>query len=110
MNSFLTKIVAWLHAGYPDGIPGPDHVPLLALLARRLSDDEVKAVVRALMSRGEFDHVDVGVLITQFTDELPRGEDVERVRARLAATGWPLDDAREAGECSDVDKNAEGSA
>lgn len=110
MNAFLTKIVAWLHAGYPEGVPGPDRVPLLALLARRLTNDEVKAVARALVSRGEFDHIDIGVLITQITDELPREEDVERVRARLAARGWPLDDPRDTPESSDADKNAGGSA
>ena len=50
------------------------------------------------MDRGEFDHVDIGVLITQITDELPAPADVERVRVRLAAKGWPLDDPREAEE------------
>ncbi|MDR3663809.1 MAG: DUF3349 domain-containing protein [Mycobacterium sp.] len=100
MNAFLTKIVAWLQAGYPEGVPGPDRVPLLALLARRLTNDEVKTVARALMDRGEFDHVDIGVLITRITDELPRDEDVERVRERLAAKGWPLDDPRDPGSGS----------
>ncbi|BBZ26614.1 hypothetical protein MMAD_09090 [Mycolicibacterium madagascariense] len=95
VNSFLAKIAAWITAGYPEGVPGPDRVPLLALLNRRLSNDEVKAVAQDLMQRGEFDTVDIGVLITQTTDELPRPEDVERVRARLAAKGWPLDDARD---------------
>ena len=98
MNAFLAKIVAWLNAGYPDGIPGPDRVPLMALLTRRLSNDEVKAVAQDLMDRGEFDHIDIGVLITQVTDGLPRDEDVERVRARLAAKGWPLDDPRDTEE------------
>ncbi|MCW2519579.1 MAG: hypothetical protein JWR46_2198 [Mycobacterium sp.] len=95
MNTFLAKIVAWLNAGYPEGVPGPDRVPLMALLTRRLSGEEVKAVAQDLMDRGEFDHIDIGVLITQTTDELPRVEDVERVRERLAAKGWPLDDPRE---------------
>lgn len=95
MNVFLAKIVAWINAGYPEGVPGPDRVPLMALLNRRLSNDEVKAVAQGLIERGEFDHVDIGVLITQTTDELPRPEDVERVRERLAAKGWPLDDPRE---------------
>jgi uncharacterized protein YcgL (UPF0745 family) len=96
MNGFLAKIVAWLNAGYPEGVPGPDRVPLLALLTRRLSDDEVKTVVQDLTDQGEFDHVDIGVLITQITDELPSPADVERVRERLAAKGWPLDDPRDA--------------
>jgi hypothetical protein len=98
VTKFLAKIVAWITSGYPEGVPGPDRVPLLALLKRQLSDDEVAAVVRKLLERGEFDHVDIGVLITQITDELPQPEDIERVRARLAAQGWPLDDPREAEE------------
>ncbi len=98
MNNFLTKIVAWITAGYPDGVPGPDRVPLFALMRQRLTEDEVKAVTKELTNRGEFDHVDIGVLITQLTDELPTPADVERVRARLAAKGWPLDDPRDAEE------------
>jgi uncharacterized protein DUF3349 len=95
VNAFLAKIAAWITAGYPEGVPGPDRVPLLALLNRRLSNDEVKAVAQDLMTRGEFDTIDIGVLITQMTDELPQDADVERVRQRLAAKGWPLDDARD---------------
>ena len=98
MNKFLAKIVAWITAGYPEGVPGPDRVPLFALLKPRLTDDEVKTVVSELVDRGEFDHVDIGVLITQLTDGLPAPDDVERVRARLAAKGWPLDDLRDAEE------------
>jgi len=96
VNGFLAKIVAWVNAGYPEGVPGPDRVPLLALLTPRLSNDEVKTVAQGLIDMGEFDHVDIGVLITQLTDELPTPDDIERVRARLAAKGWPLDDPRDA--------------
>ena len=95
MNNFLTKIVTWIKAGYPEGVPKPDQVPLFALLRRRLSDDEVKAVAQALIDRGEFDHVDIGVLITEITDGLPAPDDVERVRSKLFAYGWPLDDPRD---------------
>jgi hypothetical protein len=96
VTNFLAKIVAWITAGYPEGVPGADRVPLFALLKRRLSDDEVKAVAKGLIGRGEFDEVDIGVLITRMTDELPEPADVERVRNRLAAKGWPLDDPRDA--------------
>ena len=41
------------------------------------------------------------MLITQTTDELPRPEDVERVRERLAAKGWPLDDPRDGEAATD---------
>ena len=105
MTKFVAKIVAWINAGYPDGVPGPDRVPLLALLRRRLTDDEVKAVAAALVDNAaseglanEIDLVDIGVVITQITNELPSPDDVERVRERLAAKGWPLDDPRDAEE------------
>ncbi|MCT7658469.1 DUF3349 domain-containing protein [Mycobacterium deserti] len=95
MTNFLAKIVAWITSGYPEGVPGPDRVPLFALLKRRLTDGEVKAVVVELNGLGEFDDADIGVLITQITDTLPTPEDVERVRERLATHGWPLDDPRD---------------
>ena len=98
MTNFLAKIVAWIKAGYPEGVPGADRIALLALLKPRLTDDEVKTVATELMNRGEFDAVDIGVLITQITDELPNPADVDRVRNRLAAKGWPLDDPRDAEE------------
>lgn len=94
MNKFLTSIAAWLHAGYPEGIPPTDYFPLLALLSRRLTDDEVKTVAGELVRRGDFDRVDIGVLIIRLTDELPSPHDVDRVRERVAVQGWPLDDAR----------------
>jgi hypothetical protein len=105
MNGFLGKIVAWINAGYPEGVPGPDRVPLFALLKRRLTDDEVKAVAQGLLERGEFDHVDIGVLITELTDELPLPEDIARVRDRLATKGWPLDDPRDAEDSAGDEKD-----
>ena len=98
MTKFLAKIVAWITAGYPEGVPGPDRVPLFALLRPRLTDDEVMTVAKKLMARGEYDEVDIGVLITQLTDGLPDPADIERVRNRLAAKGWPLDDPRDSEE------------
>lgn len=100
MTKFLARIVDWLSAGYPDDVPGPDRVPLLALLRRRLTDSEVKVIAERLIQLGKFDRADIGVLITRITDALPGQEDFERVRQRLAAHGWPLDDPRDA---EDVD-------
>jgi Protein of unknown function (DUF3349) len=95
VNRFLTSVVSWLRAGYPEGIPPTDTFPLLALLSRRLGNDEVKIVAHELMQRGDFDDIDIGVMISKLTDELPSEQDIERVRQRLAAKGWPLDDARD---------------
>ena len=100
MNRFLSSVVSWLRAGYPEGIPPTDTFALLALLTRRLSNDEVRVVAQELMRRGDFDHVDIGVLISKLTDELPSPGDIERGRNRLSAKGWPLDEARDNGEGS----------
>jgi hypothetical protein len=53
-----------LRAGYPEGIPPTDSFALLALLANRLSNDEVRLVANELMQRGDFDKIDIGVLIS----------------------------------------------
>jgi uncharacterized protein YcgL (UPF0745 family) len=98
VNRFLNSIVAWLHAGYPDGIPPTDYFPLLELLSRRLTNDEVNAVARGLIHRGHFDQVDIGVAIMHITHELPSPKDVERVRERLTANGWPLQNAHDGEE------------
>jgi hypothetical protein len=46
-TSLLHSILNWLRAGYPEGVPGPDRVPLLALLrATPLTEDQIKEVVR----------------------------------------------------------------
>jgi hypothetical protein len=98
MANFIGRIVEWINAGYPEGVPGPDRVPLFALLKRTLTDDEVKVVAGALVRQGEIDDADIGVLITEITDELPTPNEIERVRERLAAYGWPLDDPRDTEE------------
>jgi hypothetical protein len=87
---FLSSIVGWLRAGYPDGVPENDYVPLLSLLARRLTSDEVAAVATELGREGaadSIDSVDIGTVITKITNELPRQEDVARVRSRLDSAG-----------------------
>jgi hypothetical protein len=90
----LSNIVNWLRAGYPNGVPEADYIPLLAVLSRRLSNEEVKQVAKALVDAGTLptENVDIGVLITKLTDEMPREEDVQRVREKLVAYGWPVTD------------------
>ena len=95
MSGLLTRIVAFLRAGYPEGVPTNDYIPLLALLRRRLSDDEVLAVATELMSIGHtpVEGTEVRVAITKLTDDMPSHEDTERVKRRLVAAGWPVTDS-----------------
>ncbi|MET9490552.1 DUF3349 domain-containing protein [Nocardia sp. NPDC006630] len=94
LSALLSRIVAWLRAGYPQGVPDTDYIPLLSLLARRLPEDEVRQVAAALVQQGTIpaDKADVGVVITKLTDELPTESDLARVRAHLVASGWPIED------------------
>jgi uncharacterized protein DUF3349 len=94
LSDMLTRILGFLRAGYPNGVPANDYVPLVALLRRRLSDDEVVVLAAELMSTGEspLETADVSVAITKLTDEMPSPEDTERVKQRLIAAGWPIAD------------------
>lgn len=84
----LNSIVSWLRAGYPQGVPERDYIPLLALLARRLTNEEIEAVAHELGRQGDLiDNADIATLITRVTNELPRSEDIERVRGQLATAG-----------------------
>ncbi|MCX4098537.1 DUF3349 domain-containing protein [Nocardia sp. alder85J] len=92
-SNLLARIVAWLRAGYPHGAPDRDYFPLLAVLGRRLSDDEVDAVVGELVAQGKLPatRIDAGVAIARLTLELPRESDLARVRERLLVTGRSVD-------------------
>jgi hypothetical protein len=91
LGGLAARFVAFIRAGYPHGVPQIDYIPLLALLRRRLSDDEVAEVAAQLAARGEIaiDDADIGAAITRITDELPSSADLERVQRRLDAIGWP---------------------
>ena len=97
-TSLLQSILDWLRAGYPEGVPGPDRVPLLALLrATPLTDDQVKEVVRNLTAEGssaaadgQIDDDEIAAFIKDVTHHDAGPENVQRVAAKLAAAGWPL--------------------
>ena len=92
-TGLITRVVTWLRAGYPAGLPDQDFVPLMALLRRRLSDAEVTAVGAQLVAAGQLppSRVDVGTAIARVTSELPSDSDVDRVRRYLVEHGWPDD-------------------
>ena len=100
------SVIDWLRAGYPGGVPGPDRVPLLALLRNTpLTDDEVKEVVREITAH-ESEVLEDGVIDRDEIEQFIRGvahhdggpENVQRVAAKLAAGGWPLESFDQAPE------------
>jgi len=90
----IAQALRWLGAGYPEGIPAQDRVPILALLRRRLTDAEVQEVCEAVAAQSGADPqislVDAQVLMMKVLGELPGEDDVERVRARLEESGITL--------------------
>lgn len=91
--SALDRFITWVRAGYPNGVPDQDYVPLMALLRRRLSDDEVADLGQELVHKGIIpaDRIDVGAGIMKRTDEVPSPEEMRRVGERLRCGGWPVD-------------------
>lgn len=94
LQPVLAGIVAWLRAGYPDGVPETDYLPLFALLSRRLSDNEVREIADALVDDGDLpiEKADIGTWITKHTHESPSEADIARVRRKLQAAGRPVAD------------------
>lgn len=87
----VSRIVAFFRAGYPAGAPSVGYAPLLALLPRRLSEDEMPLLAAKLIGakRRLMDRVDLGVEITRITHEMPLLDDIERLQRRLSAIGRP---------------------
>ena len=63
---------------------------MFALLPRKLSEHEIRELASLLneTTQGSASSIDIGVFITKITNELPRAEDVERVRRRLGDLVW----------------------
>ncbi len=83
----VSSIVAFLRAGYPSHAPAVGYAPLLALLPRRICDDEVAMIASTLVGhrRRPIENADVGVEITRVTEEMPSCEDIDRIHHRIDA-------------------------
>jgi hypothetical protein len=91
-RNVLARVLDWLRAGYPEGVPPKDYSPLLALLQRTLTAEELAAVVTALAQQ-ETDPVRVSQIrtaIAEVTSATPGEDEVRRVAAHLAERGVPL--------------------
>jgi len=87
----VERVVDWLRLGYPEGVPSNDYVPVLALLRRRLTDEEVTLVAEKIIADlGEDRPVEIGdahALMSRVLDGEPDDADMNRVLAHLRANG-----------------------
>jgi hypothetical protein len=89
--SLLSRIVSWLRAGYPDGVPRRDYVPLFALLGHQLTPDELTLIADELaFSADPESAAEIKRAIAVITRSEVSEPDIARVRSHLAAGGWPL--------------------
>ena len=86
-------VVGWLNAGYPEGVPPKDYFPLLALLKRSLTDEEVVKAARSVLKSSDSDTVtedEIRAAVHDVIEKEPNPEEIHQVASRLASVGWPL--------------------
>ena len=96
-DNLVQRVVRWLRAGYPDGVPQQDYVALLGILRRALTSTEIDRVVQELSEEAEAGtRLLTPQLVHERITDVVKGpaheDDLVRVSARLAAGGWPLQD------------------
>ena len=100
----IGRVVTWLRAGYPEGVPTGDYVALLGVLRRRLREEEIQEIVERLAAQRELDLTPdrIHELIRDYSLQEPHEADIARVTALLASTGYPvLDDDETVGDESE---------
>jgi len=92
--TFMESVLGWLHEGYPEGISQRDYFPLLALLKRSLTEEEVVQAARSILIDGDGDSPvtpeQIHDAIHEVTEKQPAPAEINQVAARLASVGWPL--------------------
>ena len=95
-QGFFQSVLGWLHQVYPDGIPRTDYFPLIALLKRSLSEDEVVQATFSVLKGGDPEDPvtaeQIREAIRETAEKEPTSGEVNQVAGRLAMVGWPLAD------------------
>ena len=92
-QGLMDNVLAWLHEGYPEGVPQKDYFPLLALLKRSLTEDEVIRAAQSILRSTDSDtvtEVEIRKAIADVIAKEPNPEEIHQVASRLASVGWPL--------------------
>jgi hypothetical protein len=92
-RTVLENVLGWLHEGYPEGVPQKDYFPLLALLKRSLTEEEVVQAAQSVLKASDSDTVtedEIRDAVHAVIEKEPNPEEIHQVAARLASVGWPL--------------------
>lgn len=97
-SGFGDHVLDWLHEGYPAGVPPKDYFPLLALLLRSLSEDEVVKAAQTVLKGSNGDEpvteAQIRDAVAEVISKEPNPEEINQVAGRLASVGWPLENGR----------------
>ena len=95
---FGEHVLDWLHEGYPQGVPPKDYFPLLALLLRSLTEEEVVKAAQTVLKQSDGDapvtEQQIREAVRQVIEKDPNPEEINQVAGRLASVGWPLENNR----------------
>jgi uncharacterized protein (DUF2267 family) len=92
-QSVLENVLGWLHDGYPEGVPPKDYFPLLALLKRSLTEEEVVKAAQSILKANDSESVtedEIRDAVQSVIEKEPNPEEIHQVASRLASVGWPL--------------------
>ena len=95
-ESPVSRVLNWLKAGYPEGIPQRDFPSVLMVLHRNLTDVEIESIADELalesISKGSepVSSEDIRAMVRDRTFQTATPDDLLRVSAVLARGGWPL--------------------
>jgi Protein of unknown function (DUF3349) len=95
-ESPISKMLTWLRAGYPEGIPQRDFPSVLLVLQQNLSEADIEAIADDLalqsVSNGSspVSAEQIRVMVRDHTFQAATDDDLRRVSAVLAQGGWPL--------------------
>lgn len=97
---YVARVMNWLRADYPNGVPAQDYLPVLAVLRPQLNDEDMAAIADQLAHDAREQGVapseaDARAAIQRATEDEPKPEEIERIRAMLAAHGWPLEEPQD---------------
>jgi hypothetical protein len=95
-DSPIARMLTWLRAGYPEGIPQRDFPSVLLVLQQNLSEADIEAIADDLalqsVSNGSspVSAEQIRAMVRDRTFQAATDEDLRRVSAVLAQGGWPL--------------------
>lgn len=98
--NLATRVLNWLRQGYPSGVPRHDTFALFYVLERELTEQDLNELAELIIKEGADNGLHekpitrekIGKLITHVHDQPPAPEEIDRIRQKLHAEGFPTRD------------------